>query len=258
MRANRQPTEDGRIVGGVEARPGSNPWIVSLQNYGMHFCGGTLIRVNNKDESDIVITAAHCVPDGFNGDIVFGAHNLARAQPGQMTVPATRAVPHPEYNPDTTLNDIAVVKLSKPIKFTKTIQPACLPAKGEIVPDTAQGTVAGWGHTQEGAYDTSKILMQVGVPVVSSDKCINNYRQIYMTISKREMLCAGYSAGGKDACQGDSGGPLVFAGKDGYVLQGVVSFGEGCAREDKPGVYSRVSNYIDWIQRQVKILSSVN
>lgn len=70
------------------------------------------------------------------------------------------------------------------------------------------------------------------------------------------MLCAGYRQGGKDSCQGDSGGPFVFNSGAGYVLHGVVSFGAGCARPGAPGVYARVSNYIGWINSQVRALSA--
>ncbi|RYZ12396.1 MAG: serine protease, partial [Myxococcaceae bacterium] len=103
---------DQEIVGGVEARPNSHPWIVSLQRYGSHFCGGSLVRVSNKEESDIVLTAAHCVYDGLsNATATAGAHDLNRPTTTQETVRVMKAVYHPQYNPDTTLNDIAVLKL---------------------------------------------------------------------------------------------------------------------------------------------------
>jgi len=255
MRANRRVTLDGdRIVGGVEARPNSHPWIVSLQQYGRHFCGGTLIRVGNAEQTDIVVTAAHCVYDGVNDlTATAGAHNFDRPQAGEQTVRATSYVFHPDYNADTYVNDIAIVKLATPVKFSSTIQPACLPASGETVPDNVQGTVAGWGRTAENAYDTSRILMQVGVPTISNRIC-GAYLGLY-DITPREMLCAGYAAGARDSCQGDSGGPLVFQSGKSFVLQGVVSFGEGCAREGNPGVYARVSSYIPWIQSVAKSLS---
>jgi transmembrane serine protease 3 len=260
MRPLRKFDPEGqRIVGGVEVRPGSHPWIVSMQQYDRHFCGGTLIRVGSREESDIVVTAAHCVYDGISGlSIIAGAHNHDYPEKGQQSVRGVREVMHPQYDPVTTINDIAIIKLEKPIKFSPTVQPACLPQPGENVPDNAQGIVAGWGYTREGAYETSRILMQVGVPVVNGQTCVSNYRSTGMLISPKEMLCAGYSYGGKDSCQGDSGGPLVFQSGQGYVLQGVVSFGEGCAQPGKPGVYARVSNYISWINSQVKSLSSLS
>jgi len=261
MRPNRRyDTADGqRIVGGVEARPGSHPWIVSMQQYGSHFCGGTLIRTSDsKESSDIVITAAHCIYDGTSSSLAVaaGAHNLGSPASGQQTVKALRTIYHPAYNPDTTMNDIAIIKLEKPINFTSTVQPACLPAEDEVVADKAEATVAGWGLTREGGYDTSSILMQVGVPVINNRDCDASYKKKGIRIDTYAMLCGGYAEGGKDACQGDSGGPFVVKNANGgYTLQGVVSFGVGCARPGLPGVYARVSNYISWINMYIRILS---
>ncbi|NRD45630.1 serine protease [Corallococcus exiguus] len=273
---------DQEIVGGIEARPNSHPWIVSLQQYGSHFCGGSLVRVGDKEESDIVITAAHCVYDGLaNATAVAGAHDLYNPTSTQVTARVTKAVYHPQYNPDTTLNDIAVLKLDKPIKFDTTVAracgqssgmrpnlapalaggntrvPVCLPSSGARVADNTMATVAGWGLTREGGYDTSSILLQVGVPVLRHQDVANSYRSQGINIDENAMLGAGYKQGGKDACQGDSGGPLVVQRPQGYVLQGIVSFGVGCARAGLPGIYTRVSNYIPWINTQIRTLSAV-
>lgn len=95
-------------------------------------------------------------------------------------------------------------------------------------------------------------LMQVMVPVMGSDTC----RQFY-GIDAESMLCAGYEQGQKDACQGDSGGPYFVEGRNGYTLQGVVSWGSGCARPRAPGVYAKVANLLDWVQQQIRALSSI-
>ncbi|QAT84830.1 S1A family peptidase [Corallococcus coralloides] len=274
---------DQEIVGGVEARPNSHPWIVSLQQDGSHICGGSLVRVSaTQEESDIVLTAAHCVYDGyFSVTATAGAHDLYRPTSAQVTARVTKAVYHPQYNPDTTLNDIAVLKLDKPIKFDTSVAgacgqssgmrrnlapqraggntrvPVCLPASGERVAENTMATVAGWGLTREGGSDTSSILLQVGVPVLRHQDVANSYRSQKIFIDENAMLGAGYKKGGKDACQGDSGGPLVVKGSQGYVLQGIVSFGVGCARAGLPGIYTRVSNYIPWIHKQIRSLSAV-
>ncbi|NBD08955.1 trypsin-like serine protease [Corallococcus sp. c25j21] len=285
---------DQPIVGGVEARPGSHPWIVSLQQYGSHFCGGTLIRVGNREESDIVLTAAHCVYDGTSRlTVTAGAHDFASPSSSQQVVSATRTVYHPAYNSRTTVNDIAVVVLDKPIKFTATVQPVCLPevsssasqsscglssvpmrpslgaqsslaeppldsvglsSAGASVPDGTMMVAAGWGLTREGG-NTSNRLMQVGVPTVSSASLIKAYKAENIAIDPEAMLGAGYSSGGRDSCQGDSGGPLVAPAGGRYVLHGITSFGVGCARPGLPGVYTRVSSYRSWIDTQVLIYS---
>ena len=270
------------IVGGVEARPNSHPWIVSIQSYGSHFCGGSLVRVGAREESDIVLTAAHCVYDGLSGaTVVAGAHDLSRPVSGQTSVRVVLSVYHPSYDPDTTLNDIAILKLEKPIKFNQpvagscgdslgmrpnlstqlasgfTTTPVCLPAAGSSVSDGTMMTAAGWGLTREGGYDTSDILMQVGVPKINTAEVANMYRSQGIRIDANAMLGAGYRQGGKDSCQGDSGGPLVAPRADGrYVLQGITSFGVGCARPGLPGIYTRVSNYIPWIKQQIQLNSS--
>jgi len=250
MRPNRRYDPEGqRIVGGVEARPGSHPWIVSLQMGGSHFCGGTLVA------PDIVITAAHCVADGNPDTIVAGAHDHNRPNSNVQSSRPKSVVAHQRYNADTTLNDIAVIRLATPFKLNAGVQTACLPDAGETVADNAQGTVAGWGLTRENGGDVSNILMQVGVPVIGTSSCAKQYASQGIGIDGAAMLCAGYGQGGKDACQGDSGGPFVFKGTKGYTLQGVVSFGVGCARAGSPGVYSRVSNYIAWINQTVKSMS---
>jgi len=250
MRPNRRYDPEGqRIVGGVEARPGSHPWIVSLQMGESHFCGGTLVAPN------VVITAAHCVVDGTPDRIVAGAHDHYRQNASvQITRPA-RVQAHQRYNADTTMHDIAVITLARPLTFNQFVQPACLPETGETVAEGTQGTVAGWGLTREGGYDTSNILMQVGIPVMSHNTCAKQYSPQGIAIDQNAMLCAGYPQGGKDSCQGDSGGPLVFKGTKGYTLHGVVSFGIGCARAGSPGVYARVVSYLPWIQQTVKSLS---
>jgi transmembrane serine protease 3 len=262
MRPNRRYDPEGqRIVGGVEARPGSHPWIVSMQQYGSHFCGGTLIRVSDKKEqSDIVVTAAHCVYDGTSRlEVVAGAHDLDnKYSTGLQRVKAGTTKYHPAYNSDTTMNDIAIIKLDTPINFTSTVQPACLPAEEETVADNTQATVAGWGLTREGGAYSSNILMQVGVPTISSKDCGSQYKASGIKIDQSAMICAGYKQGGKDACQGDSGGPFVVQNADkGYTLQGVVSFGVGCARPGLPGVYTRVATYRSWINTYIRLNSQV-
>jgi len=91
----------------------------------------------------------------------------------------------------------------------------------------------------------SLALRQVVVPIVSVKVC----RQAYRTMTDN-MLCAGYEVGGKDSCKGDSGGPLVCRQGDKWLQYGIVSFGDGCARPDTPGVYTNVVQLLSWIQQK--------
>lgn len=258
MRANRRYDPEGmRIVGGTEARPHSHPWIVSMQQYKSHFCGGSLINTGSSKQSDIVVTAAHCVYDGVSISlkVAAGAHDLDNPAAGQQVAEVKEVKYHPAYDPDTTMHDIAILKLKTPIKFSDTVQPVCLPNADEKVADNTQATVAGWGLTREGGQDTSQILMQVGVPTIKSSDCATMYKKARIDIDESAMICAGYKEGGKDSCQGDSGGPFVVKNGDAYTLQGVVSFGVGCARPGMPGVYSRVANYRSWLKTWISVLS---
>lgn len=256
-----------RIVGGTLAKVNSIPWIVSIRlgfSRKNHICGGTIIDVGDPKQSDIILTAAHCVFNEFEPDsieIVAGEHDLKAKDQAEQLVEYEDFVIHPSYNHTSKENDIAVVKLKTPFKFGQGVQAACLPAAGEKLADGAQGLVAGWGRLREDdGLPPSQTLQQLVVPTVNSEKCLQLYKDVETPkfANDKTMLCAGFTEGGKDSCQGDSGGPLFFKNSKGsYVLQGVVSFGKGCARQGKAGVYARVSTYIDWIHQNIKKMSSV-
>lgn len=245
------------IVGGKEARPHSFPWIVSLQEGGRHFCGGSLLS------ADIVITAAHCAEAIKNTpnklEIVAGAHDLHKAAASQSKHLARSIVIHPGYSRATTKNDLALIKLATPIKLdleNPTVAPICLAAPDEVIPENTMAQVAGWGILKEGAVDLPSQLRQVPIPILSDKNMSAAYPKEF---DAKVMLGAGYAKGGKDACQGDSGGPLMWKRKDTedvWTLIGITSFGDGCARAGKPGVYTRVSAFIGWITSEVRSLSA--
>ncbi|KAF0126066.1 MAG: trypsin [Elusimicrobia bacterium] len=224
----------GKIVGGVEAQKGEFPFIVSLQA-SSHFCGGSLIK------KDWVLTAAHCVEGGYLKSIVIGLHNQLDAGAAERFTPA-KVITHPGYNTDTMANDFALIKLSGESRYS----PVKL-NKNEIA-GPAGFTTAGWGTTSEGAWSGSNLLMKVDVPFVSAGKCDGAYPGKI----DGSMICAGFEEGGKDSCQGDSGGPLVMGSGSSRSLVGVVSWGYGCARPNKYGVYAKVNHVIGWIESNTK------
>lgn len=160
---------------------------------------------------------------------------------------------HESYNPATSDSDISVVRLKVPSKQT-TVQ---LLDNDEATATGEQSTVIGWGHTQQGGPGSAK-LRKVTVPFVDRELCNTNYQACSpncASVITESMLCAGEE--GKDSCQGDSGGGLLVYddGGDGgafsYRVAGVVSFGIGCALAQYPGVYTKVSDYRDWVQTTI-------
>jgi len=231
-----------RIIGGADATSGTYPWMVSLQSKdGSHFCGASLL------DKQWVLTAAHCVEresaDGMQ--VVVADYNTQQADVGEMKVNVEAIYIHQEYGTD---HDIAVLKLATEVD--KTLVNAASNTFIDGLAAATPLTVIGWGNTSTTGEEFPEILQQVEVPLFDHESCKTAYAGVGQTVTGN-MICAGLAAGGKDSCQGDSGGPLVIESAGSWVQVGVVSFGEGCAQANFPGVYTRVGNYVDWIA-QVK------
>jgi secreted trypsin-like serine protease len=157
-------------------------------------------------------------------------------------------IPHESYDDDTSDNDIALIKLAMASNQTPV---RLIEAETTLSGDRATATIVGWGRLEEGGAQ-SPTLQEVEIPIITNEKCQADYDAVApgrIEITDN-MLCAGFDEGGKDSCQGDSGGPLSVRCDEGssWEQAGVVSFGIGCARPGNPGVYTRVSRYLDWIQ----------
>lgn len=234
-----------KIVGGSKMSIKSAPYQCSLQSASRwtgsstHYCGGTIIG------DKYILTAAHCVK-GFRASgvrVVCGTDDL-KATGLAAVREVEKLIAHEKYNQDTIEYDVAIVVLKKPLDLTGRSTPtaaACLPSSKHDC--TGPYTVSGYGRLSESGSQPPS-LMGVEVLHISNNDCSKSYPgKIYDS-----MLCAGYEEGKKDACQGDSGGPLVEMRNDLTFVCGVVSWGIGCARANKPGVYTRVSYVADWIQ----------
>jgi len=229
-----------KIVGGEEAREGEFPFMASLQS-SSHFCGASLIKKN------WILTAAHCVRGGTVKKILVGLYSQKNPAGAETFKPA-KIVAHPKYNSSTMEYDYALIQLDR----DSSIQPVLVNDQEiAIGAETIVSTTTGWGYTSEGGFSIADKLRKVDVPLVSAEKC--NEAASYNGDITDTMLCAGLAEGGKDSCQGDSGGPLLVSDQAGNVhLAGVVSWGEGCARPNKYGVYSKVNAVIDWIANETK------
>ncbi|KAK2851851.1 hypothetical protein Q5P01_008127 [Channa striata] len=240
LSANYLAFAQERIVGGYAPVPHSIKYIVSIQTTDrQHFCGGSLI---NKYW---VITAAHCDQGLNNMLIVAGDYSLAIYEGTEQEIMPHLLIPHPDYSSATNNNDIMLIKLRAPVYLNSYVSIALLPRQGASIAEGRVCRVSGWGYTSFVGEQIPSTLRTVTVPIVSTEKC--NSSESFNGRITENMLCAGYSTGGKDACEGDSGGPLVCEGR----VYGVVSWGEGCAEAQFPGIYTTVSRYRHWIDTTI-------
>ncbi|XP_056619759.1 plasminogen-like [Triplophysa dalaica] len=229
------------VVGGCVSEPHSWPWQISLRKGAekSHWCGGTLI------DPQWVLTATHCLKESPSPSvykIFLGIHTKNGSESSKQERGVIKMVMEPSGT------DIALIKLDRPAVLNDQVSLACLPEKDYIVPDATECFITGWGKTQR--TGGKGYLKEAGVPIIENKIC-NNPSFLKGRIKEHEM-CAGHKEGGKDSCQGDSGGPLVCKAQNKFVLQGVTSWGIGCAQAMKPGVYVRVSKFINWIEQTLK------
>ncbi|XP_054634329.1 trypsin-3 isoform X2 [Dunckerocampus dactyliophorus] len=173
--------------------------------------------------------------------IVAGDYSLIIYEGTEQGILPQLLVPHPKYSSSTNNNDIMLIKLRAPVDLNSFVSIALLPKQGASIAEGRLCRVSGWGYTHPEGGQIPSTLRTVKLPIISSNKC--NSSDSFSGSITENMLCAGYSIGGKDACQGDSGGPLVCDG----LVYGLVSWGNGCADAQFPGVYTAVSKYRRWI-----------
>lgn len=245
-----RPYKLNRIVGGQNADLGEWPWQVTLhfKNFG-HTCGASILS------DKWLLSAAHCFVTHSQENLLtanwlsFSGMQDQFKYDGVQRRSIRRIVPHPDYNQMTFDYDIALLELSEPLEFSNTIQPICLPSSSHVFPAGTSCWVTGWGAMREGG-GAAQLLQKASVKIINDTVC-NTVTEGQVT---SRMMCSGFLAGGVDACQGDSGGPLVCFEESGKWFQaGIVSWGEGCARRMKPGVYTRVTKLRKWIKDEIQV-----
>lgn len=227
----------GRILGGQEAKPHEWPYMASVQVNGTHVCGGTLLS------QSWVLSAAHCL-DGLvqneSLQVLLGAHSLSQPEPSKRLYDVLRAVPHPDSRPQGIEHDLLLLQLSQNASLGPAVQPLLLQPKDQ---DLAAGTlcdVTGWGVVSHAGRKPDR-LQHLRLPIMDRDTC--NQRSHHDGAITENMICA--QSNRKDSCRGDSGGPLICGG----MAEGVVAWGSRvCGNRRKPGVYTRLGPYIDWIR----------
>jgi len=236
----------GRIVGGEKSAPKRFPWMAAIIINNVQWCGGVLIA------NEWILTAAHCVVYGTSTTvdvntilIKFGTIDTTDTVETNFFVQTSgvKQIVHKDY--DFPMNDIALLKLTKPPRYNAYVKPICLP-EGEILPDDTNCVAAGWGKLSSLKANTN-LMQEVQIRLLPDSMCSKAYGGNF---KEDKMKCAGIIEGGKDTCQGDSGGPLMCqrCSSCQWITYGVVSFGDGCALKHKPGVYVKVNSYSDWIR----------
>ncbi|XP_007172366.2 hepatocyte growth factor activator isoform X1 [Balaenoptera acutorostrata] len=240
-----------RIIGGSSSLPGSHPWLAAIY-IGNSFCAGSLVH------TCWVVSAAHCFsnsPPRESVSVVLGQHFFNRTTDVTQTFRIEKYIPYPLYsvfNPSD--HDLVLIRLEKKRERcavrSQFVQPICLPEPGSAFPAGHKCQIAGWGHQDENVSGYSSLLREALVPLVADRKCSSP--EVYGADISPNMLCAGYFDCRSDACQGDSGGPLACEKNGVAYLYGLISWGDGCGQPNKPGVYTRVASYVDWISDRIR------
>ncbi|NWZ01345.1 ACRO protein, partial [Loxia curvirostra] len=225
--------------------PGIASIQVTLENGTWHMCAGALISHR------WVLTAASCFMGAGNvldWKVVVGATDLAQPGPAAEVFQIKRLLKHHGYDPVTALNNIALLELDQPVECSDYIQLGCVPDSSLAVSELKTCYIAGWRNTPDSAPSPRLVLQEAKVRLIDVQLC--NSSRWYGGAVHPQDLCAGYPRGGIDTCQGDIGGPLVCKDNiaENFWLVGLASWGRGCARARRPGIFTSTQHFHSWIR----------
>uniref|UniRef100_A0AAR5PXC5 Peptidase S1 domain-containing protein n=1 Tax=Dendroctonus ponderosae TaxID=77166 RepID=A0AAR5PXC5_DENPD len=233
------------IVGGDEASPNQFPYQVALYiEYDLvsAFCGGSLVS------SNYVLTAAHCALGAISFDVILGAHNISdNSEPTRQRSTTSKYVVHPDWNSTSLTNDLALIELETPITLNDFVSVVSLAVGNNSFADS-EGTACGWGKTTDSQVGTTDVLRYETSIILSNDDCKNVDSNYEEEIKNTHLCLAG--DGIKSICKGDSGGPLVADN----VQVGITSFSYRSCEAGKPSVFTRVTEFTQWIQENSDVI----
>lgn len=242
-----------KIVGGSFTPIESHPWIAAIfYKSNLFLCGGSLIS------PCWVLTAAHCLPDGEHTSlrrlsVYLGKSAINDTDDKEQSFTVEKIVMHQKYNDSNYNSDIALLKIKSKngrcaVK-SASVRTVCLPPPHTQLPTGYPCSIAGFGKERYTSWQFSQYLKQAEVNLLSQTECNSDLQ--YGNRVTENMFCAASPDWSSDACKGDSGGPLVCEVSGRMFLFGVVSWGEDCASKNKPGVYTRVTNFNQWIAAKI-------
>ncbi|KAH8268565.1 hypothetical protein KR026_008996 [Drosophila bipectinata] len=231
----------GRVVNGTNSSVLKYPFVVSIRSYdGAHSCGGSIIT------DYFVMTAAHCT-NGRSADtlsVQFGVTDISIYGPNVVRI--KKIIQHEAFDPDhQNANDIALLRVEMPFVFDGIrVAPVQLPTVSFATPQLdagVEGVLVGWGLNETGGR-VQDTLQEVFLKIYSDEECTMRHNG---NTDPKYHICGGVDEGGKGQCSGDSGGPLMYNGEQ----VGIVSWSvKPCGVAPYPGVYCKVSQYVDWIR----------